>query len=233
MESSYTIYPLGDSALIVDFGNVIEEELNRKVLSVSNAIKKAAIIGIKDIVPAYSSVTVHFDTVAVLKKHPYTSAFVTIKDKLDTLLFHSIKDAKEVTRLIRVPVCYAPKYALDLDDIALHTNLTHEEIVQLHTSKIYRVYMIGFLPGFAYMGEVDERIAVPRKQEPRLQIEEGYVGIAGKQTGIYPLTSPGGWQIIGKTPVKLFDKSKEQPVLFAAGDEVEFYSITGDEFDNY
>jgi inhibitor of KinA len=93
--------------------------------------------------------------------------------------------------------------------------------------------MVGFLPGFAYMGEVDERIAVPRKAEPRQKIEEGYVGIAGKQTGIYPLTSPGGWQIIGKTYLKLFDKDKEQPSLFAPGDEVQFFSITEDEFDNH
>ena len=108
-----------------------------------------------------------------------------------------------------------------------------DEIVRLHTERIYKVYMIGFLPGFAYMGEVDERIAMPRKQQPRTNVEAGSVGIAGIQTGIYPLTSPGGWQIIGKTPMKLFDKEKEDAVLLQPGDEINFYSITENEFANY
>jgi inhibitor of KinA len=233
MDYSFTISPLGDSSLVINYGSIIEENLNRKVLATSHAIKEACFVGVKDIVPAYSSITVHYDVVAVRKKYRHQPAFVTIKEQLETLLFQSIKDLKQTIRRSKIPVCYAPKYALDLNEISQLASLATDEIVKLHTSKKYRVYMVGFLPGFAYMGEVDERIAVPRKQEPRLQIEEGYVGIAGKQTGIYPLTSPGGWQIIGRTPVKLFDKNKEQPVLFKAGDEVEFYSISEDEFDNY
>lgn len=228
-----TISSLGDSAFVIDYEPVIDEAVNRKVLAVSNAIKEANIVGIKDIVPAYSSITVHYNVVTVLKKHSGGSAFATIKKQLEAILFQPTKGLKEVTRHFRIPVCYAAKYALDSGEIAAHLNLSFEKIIQLHTSKTYRVYMVGFLPGFAYMGEVDEQIAVPRKQAPRLNIEEGCVGIAGKQTGIYPLASPGGWQIIGKTPIKLFDKYNDRPVLFQAGDEVEFYSITADEFDNY
>lgn len=231
--SAYSIYPLGDSALIIGFGDVIEESVNRKVLSLSRRIKQACIVGVLDVATAYSSITVHYDVIEVIKKHPGKPAFVTIKENLETLLSQPTEGFSEHMRRLKVPVCYAAKYAPDINDIALHTNLTVEDIVQLHTSIKYRVYMVGFLPGFAYMGEVDERIAVPRKQEPRLQVVAGSVGIAGRQTGIYPLTSPGGWQIIGRTPLKLFDKNKQEPVLITAGDEVEFFSITEDEFDNY
>lgn len=230
--NSYTIISLGDSALTIDFGNVIDISINKEVISLYHLIKAAPWFGVKDIVPAYSTLTVHYDVVAVLKSNFGVSAFDAMKKKLEGLLLQKISVAKP-SRSIKIPVCYAHKYALDLQEITMQTNLSFGEVVQIHTSRKYRVYMVGFLPGFAYMGEVDERIAVPRKKEPRLKIEEGYVGIAGKQTGIYPLTSPGGWQIIGRTPLKLFDKEKEDPVLFAAGDEALFFSITEDEFENY
>lgn len=232
-QQTYSISPLGDSALTIDFGNVIDESVNRKVLALSQAFKTASLFGIRDVVPAYSSITIHYDIVSTMQHSIEKSAFTIIKEKLESLLLKQDESSYEQTRNLKIPVCYAERYALDLNDIALLTKLTVEEVVQLHTSRKYRVYMVGFLPGFAYMGEVDESIAVPRKSEPRLQIEEGYVGIAGKQTGIYPLTSPGGWQIIGRTPVKLFDRNKEHPVLFAPGDEVEFFSITENEFYNY
>jgi inhibitor of KinA len=130
-------------------------------------------------------------------------------------------------------VCYAERFALDLEELVQQKHLSKQEIIQLHTSITYRVYMIGFLPGFAYMGEVDEKIAMPRRQQPRTAVPEGSVGIAGAQTGIYPFTSPGGWNIIGRTPLKLFDKDKEEPTFFKPGDEVTFYSITEDEFAHY
>lgn len=232
-QKPYSISPLGDSALFIDFGNVIDESINRKVLALSLAFQKASLVGIRDVVPAYSSITIHYDIAAVIKHAMTKSAFTEIKNQLESLLLKQNESSYKQTTSLKIPVCYAEKYAWDLNDVALQTKLTVEEVVQLHTSRKYRVYMVGFLPGFAYMGEINERIAVPRKSEPRLQIEEGYVGIAGKQTGIYPLTSPGGWQIIGRTPVKLFDKNKEHPVLFAPGDEVEFFAITENEFDNY
>jgi inhibitor of KinA len=229
----YTISPLGDSAIVIDYGCIINEAVNRKVLMMSHVLKEATLGGVKDIVPAYSSITVHYDVGSIKKRNSNRPAFEIIKEQLQLLLTQTSESFKEAKRTLKIPVCYALKYALDLHDISIQLNITPGEIIHLHTLKTYRVYMVGFLPGFAYMGEVDERIAVPRRQEPRLQIEAGYVGIAGKQTGIYPLTSPGGWQIIGRTPVKLFNASSEEPVLFAAGDEVVFYSISADEFDNY
>jgi len=152
---------------------------------------------------------------------------------LESVLAEDKFSLEHVVRKLSLPVCYAPKYALDSQEVADLTNLPFEEIVRIHVSRLYRIYMVGFLPGFAYLGEVDPRIAVPRRQEPRITIEAGSVGIAGLQTGIYPITSPGGWQIIGRTPVKLFDKEKEEPALFKAGDEVTFFSIQEDEFENY
>lgn len=230
---SYSISPLGDSALTIDFGNIISEEINSKVLLLAQAIDKAGFEAIKDIVPAYSSVTIHYDVIGLLKQYKNKSAFQFMSQQIERLLSQPTDTVTVNVRSVQIPVCYSLKYGWDLAEISEQTKLPVEEIINLHTEKKYKVYMIGFLPGFAYMGNVDERIAVPRRLEPRLKIEAGYVGIAGKQTGIYPLASPGGWQIIGRTPIKLFDKEKEDPVFFKAGDEVTFYSITEDEFDNY
>ena len=154
-------------------------------------------------------------------------------DQIENLIEEDIEISSLPSRNIKIPVCYSAKYALDLQEISKQKNLATDEIVRLHTTKKYRVYMIGFLPGFAYMGEVDEAIAFPRKAQPRKIVEAGSVGIAGSQTGIYPLDSPGGWQIIGKTPIQIFNKEKADPVLLQPGDEIEFYSITEDEFTNY
>ena len=230
---SYTIFPLGDSALTVDFGNLIDVAINEEVIRLSELLKAAQLRYVKDIVAAYSSLTVYYDVVDVLRSNPGSSAYDTMKNELSGLFLQKINFSQKPIRSLRIPVCFAKKYALDVNDICLLTNLSSDEVIEIFTGKKYKVYMVGFLPGFAYLGEVDDRIAVPRKQEPRAKIEPGYVGIAGKQTGIYPLTSPGGWQILGRTPLQFFDKEKEEPVLLRAGDEVEFFPITEDEFQNY
>lgn len=229
----YSITPLGDSALTVDFGNVISDEIHSKVLSLVYALERAGLPDVKDIVPAYSSVSVFYDVMALLNSYSNKSAYDFMSKQVEALLAHPIKTITAKRRSVEVPVCYSRKYGLDLVEVSEQTKLSVEEIIHVHTAKKYKVYMIGFLPGFAYMGDVDEAIAVPRKSKPRTRIEAGFVGIAGKQTGIYPLASPGGWQIIGRTPIKLFDTKKEEPVFFRAGDEVQFYSITEDEFDHY
>src|SRR5438093_54073 len=230
---SYTIYPLGDSALTVDFGNLIDADINEEVIRLSELLKAAQLTYVKDIVAAYSSITVYYDVVDVLQFNRTSSAYDTIKNNLSQLFSQEIASSAKPNRSIRIPVCFAEKYALDASDVARLTSLSFNEIIEIYTSKKYRVYMVGFLPGFAYMGEVDERISVPRKQEPRAKVEPGFVGIAGKQTGIYPLTSPGGWQILGRTHLHLFDKEREELVLLREGDEVEFFAITEDEFKNY
>jgi inhibitor of KinA len=229
-----TISPLGDAAIIVNWKNLIDETINNQVLSCFDKIKHARLLGIKDVVPAYSSLVVHYD-IMIAKQHiSYNnSAYEYFKTEIKKILNNDVQLNSHETRTIKVPVCYAGKYAPDLNYILKEKKLPVDEIIRLHTGKKYRIYMIGFLPGFAYMGEVDERIAIGRKAQPRTRVEAGSVGIAGSQTGIYPLESPGGWQIIGKTPLQLFNKQNDDPVLLHPGDEIEFYSITEDEFANY
>lgn len=234
MTSGFTIFPLGDSALTIEFGHVIDKEINRRVLALFRQLKSLSLPHFTDVVPAYGSLTVYYDTVAIVKEvGEDKTAFEAVSEIVRQLLEDERVSAIDVApRHIRVPVCYAARCAPDLEELARAKGLTTEEVVQLHTSGTYRVYMLGFLPGFAYMGEVDERIAMPRKDKPA-RVVAGGVGIAGRQTGIYPLASPGGWQIIGRTPLKLFHRKNEHPVLFSPGDTVTFYSITEDEFAHY
>ncbi len=234
LTTEFSISNLGDAALIINFSNVINEDVNKKVLSLFHFFKTISLPGVKDIVPAYSSLIIHYDLrILNQKKVSNKASLQTFTDQVKKLVPENTETTASSSHKIKIPVCYSEKYALDISEIMKHKNISISEIIQLHTAKKYRIYMIGFLPGFAYMGEVDEQIAMPRKLQPRTTIAAGSVGIAGTQTGIYPLDSPGGWQIIGKTPVKLFDKERDHPVLLQPGDEIEFYSITEDEFKNY
>ena len=230
MPAAYTIFPLGDSALTIDFGNRIDEKLNEKVLLHFYRLQHMAPF-IRDVIPAYSSLTVYYDVLFLHSKEQ--SAFESMKALLEPLLREEVNHPTIQQKVVHIPVCYSKAFAPDLESLAAEKNLSTEEVIQLHTAKTYRVYMIGFLPGFAYMGKVDSRIATPRRSQLRTAVPAGAVGIAGEQTGIYPLSSPGGWNIIGQTPLKLFDTTREEPVLLQSGDEVQFYSITEDEFENY
>jgi inhibitor of KinA len=228
----YKIFPLGDAGLVIDFGNIIDESLNKLVHAVFYQLQKDPIPGMVEAVPAYSSLTIYYDVLFIRKKSSgQRIAFEWVSEKIKEYLSRERIEIEDSGTLIRIPVCYEKEYGTDLDFIALLNRITIDEIIHLHTSTIYRVYMLGFLPGFAYMGMVDGKIAAPRKQFPA-PVEAGSIGIAGRQTGIYPLKSPGGWQIVGRTPLKLFDKEKEDPTLFRSGDTVHFYSITKDEFEN-
>jgi inhibitor of KinA len=228
----YRIFALGDSALVIDFGNEIDERVNQLVHSLFYYFKNNPVPGIIETVPAYSSLTVYYDVISVRKETKNDdTAFESMSSLLKNILAGKMTDTTVTGNLISIPVCYEKEFAKDLEWIANHNNIWQQEIISLHTAATYHVYMLGFLPGFAYMGLVDEKIAAPRKLKPT-PVEAGSVGIAGKQTGIYPLASPGGWQIIGRTPLKLFDKDKNNPVLFKPGDLVRFYSITKNEFED-
>lgn len=229
---SYNIYSLGDSAVIIDFGDIIDESLNRLVHSLFYQLQNDPIPGMIEAVPAYSSLTIYYDILFIRNKlNQQTTAFEWITERLKKYISKENIETGDPQILIKIPVCYEDEYAPDLGFIASHHNISTEEVILLHTSVTYRVYMLGFLPGFAYMGMVDEKISSSRKQNPA-PVEPGSIGIAGKQTGIYPFRSPGGWQIIGRTPWKLFDKEKMNPVLFKSGDNVQFYSITKNEFED-
>jgi inhibitor of KinA len=221
---------LGDSALTIDFGNIISEDINKKVLKLFHHLQTVNDEIIIDLVPAYSSITVYYEAISLY--HTEKTAFESMADRLESLLLKSTTTPEHKINFFKIPVCYSKKFAIDIEDLSKQNQIPTEEIIRIHTSKAYKVYMLGFLPGFTYMGEVDHRIEIARKPTP-IKLFPGAVGIAGKQTGIYPLESPGGWQIIGRTPVKVFRKGEENPVLFQPGDEVEFYSISEHEFENY
>ena len=229
---SYQILPLGDAALTIDFGNLIDESINKKIIALFHKLQHNPIRGMVEAVPAYSSLTIYYDLISLYKKVPDgKTVYEWMKDQTENFLKEKTEiEIKEETSVI-IPVCYDKEFASDIDHIAGQKNISPEEIVQIHTSGSYRVYMLGFLPGFAYMGEVNDIISIPRKPTPQ-NVIAGSVGIAGKQTGVYPLNSPGGWQIIGRTPVKMFDKEKKEPTLVKAGDIVRFTSIRKDEFEN-
>ncbi len=219
------IFSLGDNALTIDFGNEISVELNERVLTLAQIFDKNSFAGFVEIVPAYSSLTVFYDVFKVRKNFPkFLTAFEAVKNFVENNLESLDKLEKAESRVVEIPVCFDREFALDLDFVASENNLANQEVVEIFLGRTYRVFMLGFLPGFAYMGEVDRRIATPRKTSPRLKVPKGSVGIAGTQTGVYPLASPGGWQIIGKTNVELFTPNNKKPTFLKAGDTVKFYS---------
>jgi inhibitor of KinA len=230
MNFNYKIFPLGDSALTIDFGNRIEEAINDEVIRRFHQFSDDPLTGTMDVIPAYSSLTICYD-VNYLQKNKQEEETVSewVKQQVVKRMQQDPGIKTQVQQLVRIPVCYDPVFAPDLESFAREKNMDADEIIRIHTAGIYRIYMLGFIPGFAYMGEVDDRIVIPRKPQP-VNVVAGSVGIAGKQTGIYPLDSPGGWQIIGRTPFKLFDPNRETPVLLRAGDRVQFYSISEEEF---
>ena len=221
-----TIFPLGDSALTVEFGTTISQSINEKAIAFANRIETDSFPGFIESVPAYSSATIFYDIVRVRKGFPeYPTAFGAVKSIAEKAI-DAASDARESdARLIEIPVHFDANAALDLSFVSEHSGLSPIEVIDIFTSRTYRVFMLGFLPGFTYMGEVDERLAMRRKQTPRTLLPKGSVGITGKQTGIYSLESPGGWQIIGRTDVEMFTPDASHPSLLQPGDRVKFIAV--------
>ncbi len=231
----WRMYALGDDAVTIDFGNSISEEVNKKVLQLFTVFQKEPLPGMVETVQAYSSLTVYYN---IFLLHHITATLTVqqwimqeIEKRIAALPINE-DTVYEGTPIIDIPVCYEAAFAPDMDFICYKKGLSPSEVIHLHTSQIYRVYMTGFLPGFPYMGETAEPLQVTRKKKP-VAVIKGSVGLAGKQTGIYPLDSPGGWQIIGKTPLPIFDAIKQIPVLLQPGNRIQFYSISSHEFANY
>lgn len=223
---NYKIFPLGDSALTIEFGNQISRELNNSVQKLADFFDRNYFPGLVEIVPAYASLSIFYDVLIVRQIFSeFMTAFSAVKSLAEKGL-KSLDNFEETSpRVIKIPVCFDKEFALDLEAIASINDLSVSEFIGIFLAATYRVYMLGFLPGFAYMGEVDGRIAAPRKPSPRLRVPKGSVGIAGRQTGIYSLASPGGWQIIGKTNVELFTPKDESPTFLQAGDSVKFVKV--------
>lgn len=226
------IYALGDQAITIEWATVISEEVNNQVMHSFNFLLNHPIEGVTDMIPAYSSLTLIYNPTIIQKQAMGGSPYEWMKKKLATLVPAPSETIQKKAPLI-VPVCYDTTLAPDLIEVTQLTSCTIEEIITIHTSKAYKVYMLGFIPGFAYMASVDPKIQLPRKSTPRKSVAAGSVGIAGEQTGIYPLDAPGGWQLIGKTPLKIFDITKENPCLFMPGDWVKFEAISLEQFHQF
>ena len=222
---NYKIFPIGDNALTIEFGSEIAVELNDRVLQTAEFFERNPFDGLIEMLPAYASLSFFYDVQVVRKNFPdLATAFDAVKYLAENALQNLNESPIVNARLIEIPVSFDAEFALDLEFVAQTNGLSADEVIEIFLARTYRVYMLGFLPGFAYMGEVDECIAAPRKTSPRLKVPKGSVGIAGRQTGIYPLESPGGWQIIGATNVELFTPNAESPTFLQAGDSVKFYN---------
>jgi inhibitor of KinA len=235
MTNRYSLYSLGDQAVSLEFdGHDIDQSLHETLVAMKHWIEADSFAGFRDAVLGYRSLSITYNLSEVANSGVGGSVSEFVKQKLKQAHLFAIENKSKIApRQIRVPVCYSPKFALDLDGISQRNQISAEELIKLHTSICYNVYLIGFLPGFPYLGFVDPKLEMPRHQSPRPVVPAGSVGIAGKQTGIYPFDSPGGWQIIGRTPIKLFDPSANPPVQIEAGDVVTFYSVDENEFDHF
>jgi inhibitor of KinA len=231
------ITPLGDSALLIrvaeNFDNAPGEALN-KVLATKRALEAAQIPGAIEIAPAYTTVALFCDPVrAIDAGAPVEDVFGWIEQRIRKAL----SEIKEIhadrieAPLVEIPVCYETEFALDLEHVARHAGVRWKEVVNLHCGVEYRVHCVGFTPGFPFLGGLSRKIATPRRDVPRKEIPAGSVAIGGAQTGVYPIKSPGGWNVIGRTPLQLFDPQKDPPALLRAGDRVRFRSITREEFE--
>ena len=217
------IVPAGDRALVADFGNVISEDVNRKVNALKKALLEEKVAGVREIIPTYRSLLVE-----------YNPAVISMQELSRRIEAAGLSDAGAETgkkRVLEIPCCYGGAYGEDLAGMTELTGLSEKEIIEIHAGTEYRVYMLGFLPGFVYLGGMDERIAAPRLKSPRVSIPAGSVGIGGSQTGVYPMASPGGWRLIGMTPVAFYDPTRENPVLCEAGDYIRFVPISPEEYE--
>jgi len=221
--TAYRIVPAGESALIVEFEDRIDPAVNAAAIALADAMQVEGVAGVRDVVPTYRSVAVYFD--------PLRTAADALLTRLHREAARASTAAVEPSTAVRIPVCYGDVFGPDLASVAAFAGVGEADVIRFHTAVTYRVFMLGFVPGFAYMGVVDPRIAVPRHATPRVRVPIGSVGLAGVQTGIYPGGTPGGWQLIGRTPVKPFDAGRSQPFLLKAGDAVQFYAIDRAEYE--
>mgnify|MGYP002725698906 CR=1 FL=1 len=211
----------GDAALVVEFGDTIDPETNREVHNLANRLDSMEVRGLVELIPTYRSLLVSFD--------PLVATFNDIKKVVEGVADQPGDNARNETRIVMIPTLYAGEYGPDIEFVAQNAGMTIEEVIAVHSGTDYLVYMMGFAPGFPDLGGLDERLATPRLESPRLEIAAGSVGIAETQTGIYPIASPGGWRLIGRAPLLLFDPNAEPPTVLNAGDYVRFIPMESED----
>jgi inhibitor of KinA len=219
------ILPLGDRAILVEFGSAIDEETRLLVRASFEQLSSRSLAGVLDVVPGFASIAVHYDP-AQLARAGGATPHAAIAKAVEELLRTGVVTPSGEARLVEIPVCYDSSLAPDLDEVATHAQLMPAQVVALHAAPDYVVHMIGFLPGFPYLGGLDPRLTTPRRSSPRTRVPAGSVGIGGSQTGVYTIDSPGGWQLIGRTARRLFDVERNPPTLLRIGDKVRFRPVT-------
>ncbi|MCR5301212.1 MAG: 5-oxoprolinase subunit PxpB [Lachnospiraceae bacterium] len=217
------ILPTGDRALTVELGNEIDEHINARLMGLIKILSAERIKGIEEFVPSFCSVLIHYN--------PAILSYTKMTEIVNRAIATPVQEGARHKRVVKIPVCYGGQFGPDIEDVAEHAGISVEEVIKIHTSEPYLVYMLGFQPGFPYLGGLDERIYTPRLETPRIRLEAGSVGIGGAQTGLYPMESPGGWRIIGVTPVRCYNPDKDVPIPYMAGDHIKFESITKEEFE--
>lgn len=223
---AWHIAPLGDRAMIIEFGRHIDAKINARVRAAAQAILLARLPGVTDVVPAFTTLGLHYRPEAFDGALPYE----TLRQQVEALLGRAVAAHKTAARVVPIPVSYGGELGPDLEDVAAACKLTAREVIALHTASVHVVCMLGFAPGFPYLAGLDPRLAVPRRATPRTAVPAGSVAIARDQCAIYPLQTPGGWNLIGRTPLRLFDPTAQPPCLLAPGDEVRFVPISAAEY---
>ncbi|MEJ8546297.1 5-oxoprolinase subunit PxpB [Brevibacillus borstelensis] len=239
--TTFQIEPMGEQAVIIRFGTVIDRQTHEKVRKFSAWLDQHPVPGMIEYIPGFTTVTVFYDPVAFYVRQtsvltlnePSFSAYERMRMVLGEALAQLSDHLPAAGNTVEIPVLYGGEMGPDLAEVAAYHQMSEREVIRIHSEGEYHVYMIGFAPGFPYIGGLSETIATPRKTSPRLKIPKGSVGIAGKQTGIYSLETPGGWQIIGRTPISLFRPDRNPPSILKAGDRVRFVPISAEEYQSY
>ncbi|SIS49411.1 5-oxoprolinase subunit PxpB [Salimicrobium flavidum] len=226
----HTIAPLGDRSFFVTLGEEISPETHHLVRTLTEHLKRKDLHWIEEVVPSYTGVAVYYDARALHAEFSSASPYETAAALFSEFVSGMGREVKEKEKVVEIPVCYGGDFGPDLSGVAKKNGLKEKEVMEIHSSREYLVYMLGFAPGFPFLGGMDETIATPRKASPRLSVPEGSVGIAGSQTGVYPVETPGGWMLIGRTPLSLFRPEEDPPAYLQPGDRVKFYPVSFEEY---